>query len=101
MVLEDVGLMKVSDMSFIALELLDDVYGPKAFMNEALSERLPFVYRRAIDRAEEYGHGGDEVDDFALNEVGREIWNAYSGGDTAFGAARRIIEAWNHQGALS
>lgn len=99
MVLEDV-VMTTRDMSFIALELLDDVYGPKAFMNEALSERLPFVYKRALKRAEEYGHGPDEVDDFALNEVGREIWNAYSGGDTAFAAARRIIEAWKHQGVV-
>lgn len=98
MVLEDV-VMTTRDMSFIALEILNDVYGPKAFMNETLSERLPFVYRRAIHRAEEYGHE-NEVDDFALNEVGREIWNAYSGGDTAFAAARRVIEAWYHQNAL-
>lgn len=83
-----------SSRSFIAEEILYDVYG-EAFYNETLAWRLPMVYARAMERAAEYGYEEHEYREFALREMTREIWMAYSGGDTAYAAARRVLEAWN------
>ena len=87
----------MTDRAFVAAEILDDVFGPSDW-HEKLGEAISDAVDRSLDAWESYGYTKEEVPDFILYTVRNVIWNWYSGGDTCFAAARRIIEAWDHAG---
>jgi len=69
---------------------LESIY-PGFFLNERLAETLPEVYDHALQVYMAYGYKESEKREFAIREVTNKIWNAYSGGDTAYQAACMIV----------
>lgn len=76
-----------------ARDILDETFGKNGYMNKHLSETLPQIYD---DAKAEPGFDSDRAE-HVQREVGNYIWYAYSGGDTCYNAADRMIALWDEE----
>ena len=87
----------MTDRAFVAAEILDDTFGDKTW-HEKMGEEISDAVDRSLSLYKEYGYTDEELPDFLIHTVKNVVWNWYTGGDTCYAVARRIIEAWNHAG---